>query len=151
MTTLVMRDILTNLLAEEPIPPEKIAYLQTRTRLRLHDFILRRFATAEDSPGRLDQAKLARRLGQSRARISQQLGVPGNWTIDSVTKLAAAIGGEIDFSWRPFPESASYEETLAAITSRMRGLSQHEPTFLKRQNDKQGEPAQPQIGATRVS
>jgi hypothetical protein len=103
MTTSMMPDILTEVLKEEPIAFEKIAYLQTRAKLRLHDLILRMFATAEDTK-RIDQATIARRLGQTRSRISQQLSVPGNWTIDSATKLAAAIGGEIDFRWVPFPE-----------------------------------------------
>ena len=117
MTTSAMPDILTSVLEQEPIAPEKIVYLQARVRLRLHDFILRRFAAAEDGPDNLDQAKIARRLHQSRARVSQQLGVPGNWTIDSVTKLAAAMGGEIDFVWVPFPQRASSDETLAAMAS----------------------------------
>jgi hypothetical protein len=100
MATLVMPDILTDILDEEPIPFEKIAYIQTRAKLRLHDLILRKFETKKD---KMHQATIARRLGQTRSRISQQLGVPGNWTIDSATKLAAAIGGEIYFEWRDFP------------------------------------------------
>jgi hypothetical protein len=103
MTTSALPDILTDIHAEEPIPADKIAYLVARAKLRLHDLILRRFAAKEDKG--LDQATIARRLGMSRARISQQMGVPGNWTIESVTKLAAAIGGEIDFDWIPFPPS----------------------------------------------
>lgn len=103
MTISVMPDILTEIVKEEPIAFEKIAYLQTRAKLRLHDLILRMFAVAEDTK-RIDQATIARRLGQTRSRISQQLSVPGNWTIDSAAKLAAAIGGEIDFRWLPFPE-----------------------------------------------
>lgn len=121
MTISVLPDILTDILEEEPIAPEKLNYLQARVKLRLHNFILRHFAMAEDTE-QLDQAKIARRLGQSRSRISQQLGVPGNWTIDSVTKLAAAIGGEIDFLWLPFPEpqpSDASEKTVAAMTEQI--------------------------------
>jgi len=103
MTTSALPDLLTDVLKKEPIPKETIGYLVARTKLRLHDFILRQLATAEDSQ-KLDQAKIARRLGVSRAQISQQLGVPGNWTVASVTKLAAAMGGEIEFQWRPFSE-----------------------------------------------
>jgi plasmid maintenance system antidote protein VapI len=116
MTTSVMPDILTNILDEEPIPSEKIAYLQARAKLRLHDLILRRFATAEDGPDQLDQSRIARRIGLSRARISQLLGVPGNWTIESATKLAAALGGEIDFTWIPFPipQDRNAADSLAA-------------------------------------
>jgi transcriptional regulator with XRE-family HTH domain len=101
MTTSAFPDLLTDVLKKEPIPKDTIAYLVARTKLRLHNFILRRLSAAEDSQG-LDQAKIARRLGVTRAQISQILGVPGNWTVASVTKLAAAMGGEIDFIWKPF-------------------------------------------------
>ena len=102
MTTSALPDILTDILREEPIPEDKIAYLVARAKLRLHNFILGRFEAAEDRG--VNQATIARRLGISRARVSQQLGVPGNWTIESVTRLAAAMGGEIgDFYWLPFP------------------------------------------------
>ena len=104
MTTSALPDILTDVLKKEPIPKQTIAYLVARTKLRLHDFILRRLAAAEDSE-KLDQATIARRLGVSRAQVSQLLGVPGNWTVASVTKLAAAMGGEIEFQWRPFQVS----------------------------------------------
>ena len=109
MSTSALPDILTDVLKKEPIPKETIAYLVARTKLRLHDFILRRLAAGEDSQ-KLNQAKVARRLGVSRAQVSQSLGVPGNWTVASVTKLAAAMGGEIEFQWRPFqlsPEERS--------------------------------------------
>ena len=105
MTTSALPDILTDVLKKEPIPEETIGYLIARTKLRLHDFILRRLAAAEDSQ-KLDRAKIARLLGVSRAQISQLLGVPGNWTVASVTKLAAALGGEIEFGWKPFPASS---------------------------------------------
>jgi hypothetical protein len=103
MTISALPDILTNIFDEEPIPTDKIEYLVARSKLRLHDFILGRFEIAEDKG--LDQATIARRLGVTRARVSQQIGVPGNWTIESVTKLAAAMGGEIDYHWMPFPPS----------------------------------------------
>jgi transcriptional regulator with XRE-family HTH domain len=103
MPTSALPDILIDIHSEEPIPADKIAYLVARAKLRLHDLILRKFAAKEDKG--LDQATIARRLGVSRARISQQMGVPGNWTLESVTKLAAAIGGEINFDWIPFPPS----------------------------------------------
>jgi hypothetical protein len=49
--------------------------------------------------------------------VSQQIAVPGNWTIQSVTKLAAAIGGEINYEWVPFPpfsEIKPQAKTVAA-------------------------------------
>jgi hypothetical protein len=120
MNILVMPDLLTDILEQEPIPPEKIAYLEARTRLRLHDFILRRLRIAEDGPDKLDRAKIARRLKLSRARVSQQLGAPGNWTVDSATRLAAAMGGEIDFTWTAFPRAErsgiGSAETIKSMT-----------------------------------
>lgn len=110
-----MPDILTNIYDETPIPKDKIAYLVARAKLRLHDFILRRFAAAEDKG--LDQVTIARRLGVSRARVNQQIAVPGNWTIESVTKLAAAIGGEIDFEWVPFPPSERIQVQAKTVSN----------------------------------
>lgn len=127
MTTSVMLDILTDIFEEEPIASEKIAYLLARAKLRLHDFILRRFAAAEDGPDKLDQAQIARRLGVTRARVSQQLGVPGNWTIDSAAKLAAAIGGEIDFVWIPFPV-AQAEDSIDNLASKVSTGQSSNPT-----------------------
>jgi DNA-binding transcriptional regulator YdaS (Cro superfamily) len=123
MTISVMPEILTNILGEGRIAPEKLAYLEARAKLRLHDLILRRFQIAEDSPDRLDQAKIARRLGVSRARVSQQLAVPGNWTVASVTKLAAAMGGEIDFTWLAFPVPES-TDTETGFASKVTGQEQ---------------------------
>lgn len=118
MTTSAMPDILTDIVDEKPIAREKIEYLIARAQLRLHDLILRKFAAAADGPAQLDQKDIADKLGVSKARISQQLGVPGNWTIESVTKLAAAIGGEINYTWMPFPKpqtSDMSDETAAAM------------------------------------
>ncbi|HZY60032.1 MAG TPA: hypothetical protein VFE56_09725 [Candidatus Binataceae bacterium] len=94
-----MPSILTDLSEEEPISFEKLTYIRARARLRLHDFILHRFQIAQDQG--INQATIARRLGKSPAQVSHQLGVPGNWTIDTVADLAAAMGGEIDFLWVP--------------------------------------------------
>jgi predicted XRE-type DNA-binding protein len=131
MPTSVLPDILTDILEQEPIASEKIDYLEARAKLRLHNFILRQFAIAEDAR-LLDQAQIARRLGQTRSRISQLMGVPGNWTIESVTKLAAAIGGEIDFRWLPFPEpqtSDTSEETAVAMNNQI--AKKQEPMVLE--------------------
>lgn len=41
----------------------------------------------------LTRRTIARRLGKSPARISQQLGEPGNFTIETLAELAYAIDG----------------------------------------------------------
>jgi len=107
---------LTDIFKVEPIPEAKMMYLEARSLLRLHDFILRHFEMEQDKG--LDQATIVRRLGMDRGQLSRMLGVSGNWTIKSVTRLAAAIGGEIDYVWLPFPKlqkTDPSEETVAAM------------------------------------
>jgi hypothetical protein len=104
MTTSVMPSPLIDIFNSEPISESKMAYLEARALLRLHDFILRSFEMEKDKEG-LDQATVARRLGMDRGQLSRMLGVSGNWTIKSTTRLAAAIGGEVDFIWLPLPRA----------------------------------------------
>ena len=124
MTTSVMPSPLTDIFDTEPILEPKMAYLEARALLRLHDFILRYFEMEKDKG--LDQATVARRLGMDRGQLSRMLGVSGNWTIKSATRLAAAIGGEVDFTWVPLPRAEEpradetvdqIAKTIAAVTA----------------------------------
>jgi DNA-binding phage protein len=121
-----MRSLLTEIATDEPISAPKARYLAVRTQLRLHDFLLRRFEIEKDKG--LDQATIARRLGTSQALISRTLGVPGNWTIRTVAKIAAALGGEIDFTWQSFPKAESSEaseKTIAALSEQIVQRQKH--------------------------
>jgi DNA-binding phage protein len=45
--------------------------------------------------GRLNQSRIAERLGLSRARVSRMLSSPGNWTLDTVGDLLLAMNARI--------------------------------------------------------
>jgi plasmid maintenance system antidote protein VapI len=151
MTTSVMPSPLTDIFDTEPILEPKMAYLEARALLRLHDFILRYFEMEKDKG--LDQATVARRLGMDRGQLSRMLGVSGNWTIKSATRLAAAIGGEVDFTWVPLPQAEepradeTIAKTIAAVTAsrnKQRERSGEKPpsSFAPRPS----EPPKPQPG-----
>jgi hypothetical protein len=76
-----------------PVPPEKLAYFQERTRNRLHSYILKKFDEQERA-GRLTKAELARRIGRAPEMVSRLLGAPGNWTLSTVSDLLIGIAAE---------------------------------------------------------
>lgn len=72
------------------ISPSALAYLQSRTKLRLFDLVHKKF-----NASKLTQAQLAKRLGKGTDRICKLLGAPGNWTLDTVSDLLFAIDGGV--------------------------------------------------------
>jgi hypothetical protein len=77
--------------------PAKLGYFRERLRNRIHQFILRQFM-AKQKEG-LTQADIARILGRRPEQIHRWLGVPGNWTLDTVSDLLLAISkAELEFS-----------------------------------------------------
>ena len=70
------------------------AYARTETRLLVADAIITLFRKLAER-GEINQTRLAERLGVSRAYISKQLGSPGNWTLDTVGDLLAAMDSRL--------------------------------------------------------
>jgi len=70
------------------------AYTRTETRLLVADAIIALFRKLADR-GEINQTRLAERLGVSRAYISKQLTSPGNWTLDTVGDLLAAMDSRL--------------------------------------------------------
>jgi hypothetical protein len=89
MTTPMLSEIASG----DPVPQEKLAYFQERTRNRLHGYILKKFLEKERN-GSLSRADLARRIGRKPEVISRLLGAPGNWTIGTISDLLIGIAGE---------------------------------------------------------
>jgi len=75
----------------------KLAYFRERLRNRLHQVILSRFLTLEDSRG-FTRADLAHRIGREPTQITRWLGAPGNWTLDTVSDLLLGMASELDFT-----------------------------------------------------
>jgi len=88
---------LSEIISGERIPPGKLAFFQARTRNRLYDFVMGKFAEREAAG--LTRAELARRIGKKPEQISRLLGAPGNWTTDTASDLLLGIAGEeLNFS-----------------------------------------------------
>lgn len=74
------------------VPLETRLYFRERLRRRLHDLVLNEFAKLEAEG--FTRAQLGRRVGKTPAQITRYLGGPGDWTLDTVSDLLLAMGGE---------------------------------------------------------
>lgn len=74
------------------ISENTLAYLQERAKMRLYDYIVRKFLEREEDG--LTRAQLARRIGKSPEIVTRLLGAPGNWTIETVADLLVGIASE---------------------------------------------------------
>jgi hypothetical protein len=89
----------------DEIPLEKRIYLQERLRHRLYDLIVGEFVKHQSANPHFTQVALARRIGRRPDVINRWLSSPGNWTLDTVTNLLAAISGaELGLSVNRFAE-----------------------------------------------
>lgn len=80
-------------------------YFQQRQRNRLYEAVVK---IVEDA-ARLDGKKkkdLAEKIGISPSQISRWLSGPSNWTIDSISDVLWALGGELDFDFVRFADRA---------------------------------------------
>jgi len=82
--------ILSKPVGEARLSPRAIGYVQTATRLELHQLVMQAFAESG-----ITQVTLARRLGKRPEQISRLLGAPGNWTLDTFAELLFAIDGSL--------------------------------------------------------
>ena len=86
------------------------AYVRTETRLAIAGAVVRLFEELEKEK-KLNQVALADRLGVSRSRVSKLVTAPGNWTLDTVADLLAAMDAKltaVDVKLRseiPFPNA----------------------------------------------
>ncbi len=102
----------------------KMAYFRERLRNRLHQVVLSRFLTLEDSRG-FTKADLAHRIGKEPAQVTRWLNAPGNWTLDTVSDLLVGMASELDFTAAFLREKADMDvqkhhgpsESLASMTS----------------------------------
>ncbi len=82
---------------QDEISSHKVAYFRERLRNRLHQVILSKFLTLEDSRG-FTRADLAHRIGREPTQVTRWLGAPGNWTLDTVSDLLLGMASELDFT-----------------------------------------------------
>ncbi len=78
-------------LEDKPIPPAMLGYFQGSTKDSAHEEILKVFLESSEKDG-MTRAFIARRIGKTPEQITRWLGAPGNWTLDTLTNLAIAMG-----------------------------------------------------------
>ncbi len=92
MTTSQKTPIQSELEGDAPLSPGTLGYLCANTRDAYFDYVHQKLAEAEARG--VKRKDIARRMGKSPARFSHIIGAPGNWTLDTITELLAAIAGE---------------------------------------------------------
>ena len=90
MNTYQRMSIPSEIEGNEPLSENALAYICERVHNNYYHYVLRKFLEAAKKDG-LTKAELARRINSSPDIISRLLGAPGNWTIDTVTKLLVGI------------------------------------------------------------
>jgi hypothetical protein len=110
-------------LEDEPIDPAMLGYFHALSQDEAHGAILGLFRSLAEE-GQVTRAFIARRLNKSPEQVTRWLSAPGNWTLDTFTNLALAMG---------------HKPTLG--TEAIRGLRQaneHHPAVSRIKRDKTG-------------
>lgn len=103
----------SNLSSEvDTVPLAKLAYFRQRLKNRMHQLVLREFRRLERMG--LSRAELARRIHRKPEQITRWLGSPSNWTLDTLSDLMIAMGGEPDMYFAAPGQKALAEPAPAA-------------------------------------
>lgn len=100
MTTSTNHSFLSEIVAGEPIPLDRLSFFRARLQSRLYDLVITKFLKLEHG-GEISRAELGRRIGKDPAQISRLLGAPGNWTLDTTSDLLLGMGEELEPSSLP--------------------------------------------------
>lgn len=104
---------LSEIISGEKIPAGRLAYFRARLSNKLHQLILVEFEKLSKA-GKINKAKLARRIGKEPAQVTRLLGAPGNWTIDTFSDLALGMGCEPKINLSTFMEQQASLPTIEA-------------------------------------
>jgi hypothetical protein len=97
MTTSQKMSFLSEIIEGKKIPLRTLAYFRERLRNRLYSMVVKEFLKQSETH-KLNKAEIARRIGRKPEQITRWLGLPSNWTLDTVSDLMLAMGAEPDFS-----------------------------------------------------
>lgn len=103
----------TSILSEiehgKPIRLRTRAIYRRRLQNRVHRLVLRAFREQEKKAG-LTQKGLAERIDSRPELINRWLGIPGNWTLNTISDLLLGIGVDLDdFSFTPIAELVEHQ------------------------------------------
>lgn len=85
------------------LSPAQLGYMNSRAKAKAHASVLKLFVELSQKD-EMTRAFLARRLGKRPEQITRWLGAPGNWTLDTLSNLLAAMGHEPIFGVQPLNE-----------------------------------------------
>lgn len=112
MTTSRTTSFLSEIRDGRPIPPEKLAYFQSRLQARLYDFVMSRFEAKAKEEG-LTRAELARRIGRKPEIVTRLFSSPGNWRLTTASDLLLGIAGEeLEMAAMPVLDRSKRNDTL---------------------------------------
>ena len=94
MTTSQM-EFLSEILDGENIPDSAFVYFRGRLLNRVHSLLLQAYRKRCNERG-LKQKDLARLIHRSTAVINRHIGLPGNWTLNTVADLLLGLRAELD-------------------------------------------------------
>jgi hypothetical protein len=130
MNTSLSKSFVSDIVAGEAIPPEKLGYFRGRFSNQIHELVLELFMELERA-GKITRAELARRLGKAPEQLTRWLGAPGNWTLDTTSDLFLGMGYEPTISatnltaqaealssaaiWEDMPSETSGDDSVSQI------------------------------------
>lgn len=95
------------------ISMDDLYYYRQRHRNRVFSAVVSLFSKLVETKG-LTKRELALRLGKEPAQITRWFSGPSNWTLDTVSDLLLAMGGELDHKTSPIDgQAAACRDELA--------------------------------------
>jgi len=95
MLTSPKTSILSEIQTGKPISAKTRAFYRRRVRNLFHRLVLRAFREQEKKTG-LTQKQLAERIDSSPAQINRWLGMPNNWTLNTISDLMLGMAVDLD-------------------------------------------------------
>lgn len=87
--------ILSEIEKGKPISLRTRAYYRRRLQNKIHRLVRQAFKQQETETG-LTQKTLAARIDSDKAQVNRWLGIPGNWTLNTISDLLLGMAVDLD-------------------------------------------------------
>jgi hypothetical protein len=87
--------ILSEIERGRPISARTRAYYRRRLQNRFHRLVSQAFKKQQRATN-LTQKELAARIGSDKAQLNRWLGIPGNWTLNTISDLLLGMAVDLD-------------------------------------------------------